>query len=229
VPSFKSKSIVENLVQPSDNVSNIDVYVKMREAGKTLNCKLMKDVSKDMLNHAVKLLGIKMQGNTILFDSEEETSYLMNFLLYDYKVNGKNTVQAFQEAHRVNTKLETELICSMLASYTSLFEVTSIRGFTIELKNLFETTDKPIKLIDIAFSVTASPGTLIFTRLVPIGDRYMTSGVSFIFRKEIKLYVLRRYRKMSKKIETGDQDMKRYISFFKLNKECGEEALQFNT
>lgn len=201
----------------------------MREAGMAVNNKLLKHVSKDMLNHAVKMLGIRMQGNTILFDSEEETSYLMNFLLFDYKVNGKNTVQTYQESHRANTQIEKELISSMRSSYSSLFEVTSIRGFTVGLRDLFRTTDKPIKLIDVAFSVTASPGTLIFIRLVPVGDRYMTSGVSFIFRKEIKQYLLRRYRKISKKIEAGDQDMKRYISFFKLNKECGEEALQFNT
>jgi hypothetical protein len=127
------------------------------------------------------------------------------------------------------TKIENELINSMLLSYASLFEVTSIRGFTVGLRDLFRTTEKPIKLVDIAFSVTASPGTLVFIRLIPIGDHYMTSGVSFIFRKEIKQYVLRRYGKISKKIETGDQDMKRYIAFFKLNKECGEEALQYNT
>jgi hypothetical protein len=189
----------------------------------------MKYVSKEMLNHAVKLLGIRMQGNTILFDSEEETSYLMNFLLYDYKVNGHNTVQAYKESQRANTKIENELIQSMFSSYTSLFEVINIRGFTVGLRDLYGISGKPIKLIDVAFSVTASPGTLIFTRLIPVGDRYMTSGVSFIFRREIKQYLLRRYRKISKKIETGDQDMKRYISFFKLNKECGEEALQFNT
>jgi len=210
-------------------MSGINRYMKMREAGKAVNSKLMKYVSKDMMNHAVKQLGIRMQGNKILFDCEEETSYLMNFLLFDYKVNGKNTVQTYQESTIAKTKTENELINSMLSSYTSLFEVTSIRGFTVGLTDLFRTTDKPIKLIDIAFSVTASPGTLVFIRLIPIGDRYMTSGVSFIFRKEIKQYVLRRYRKISKKIETGDQDMKRYISFFKLNKECGEEALQYNT
>jgi hypothetical protein len=85
----------------------------MREAGMAVNGKLMKYVSKDMMNHAVKLLGIRMQGNTILFDSEEEISYLMNFLLYDYKVNGKNTVQVYQESHKVNTEIENEIITSM--------------------------------------------------------------------------------------------------------------------
>ena len=211
------------------NLSNIEKYIKMREAGMAANGKLMKYVSKDMMNYAVKLLGIRMQGNTILFDNEEETSYLMNFLLYDYKINGKNTVQLYQESHRANTEIENEVINSMRSSYSSLFEVTSIRGFTISLRDLFRETDKPKKLIDVAFSMTASSGTLLFIRLVPVGDRYMTSGVSFIFRKEIKQYLLRRYRKISKKIQTGDQDMKRYIAFFKLNKECGEEALQFST
>ena len=194
-----------------------------------INSKLMKYVSKDMMNNAVKLLGIRMQGNTILFDSEEETSYLMNFLLFDYKVNGKNTVQIHQESHGANTETENEVINSMRSSYSSLFEVTSTRGFTVRLRDLFVTSDKPIKLIDVAFSMTASPGTVLFVRLIPVDDCYMTSGVSFIFRKEIKQYLLRRYRKISKKIETSDQDMKRYISFFKLNKECGEEALQFST
>ncbi|OGD56223.1 hypothetical protein A2V71_02760, partial [Candidatus Berkelbacteria bacterium RBG_13_40_8] len=204
------------------NLSNIEKYIKMREAGMAANSKLMKYVSKDMMNHAVKLLGIRMQGNTILFDNEEETSYLMNFLLYDYKINGKNTVQVYQESHRANTEIENEVINSMRSSYSSLFEVTSIRGFTISLRDLFRETDKPKKLIDVAFSMTASSGTLLFIRLVPVGDRYMTSGVSFIFRKEIKQYLLRRYRKISKKIQAGDQDMKQYIAFFKLNKECGE-------
>lgn len=124
------------------------------------NSKLMKYVSKDMMNHAVKLLGIRMQGNTILFDNEEETSYLMNFLLYDYKINGKNTVQVYQESHRANTEIENEVINSMRSSYSSLFEVTSIKGFTISLRDLFRETDKPKKLIDVAFSMTASSGTL---------------------------------------------------------------------
>lgn len=211
------------------NLSNIEKYIKMREAGMAVNGKLMKYVSKDMMNHAVKLLGIRMQGNTILFDSEEETSYLMNFLLFDYKVKGKNTVQIYQESHKSNTEIENEIINSLRSSYSSLFEVTAIRGFTVILKDLFKATDKPIKLVDVAFSMTASSGTMVFIRLVPLGNHYMTSGVSFIFRKEIKQYLLRRYRKISKKIQASDQDMKRYIAFFKLNKECGEEALQFGT
>jgi len=207
-------------------MSIIEKYMKMREAGKALVHKMMDaSVSKDMLNHSAKLLGIRMQGDTLLFDSEEETSYLMNFVLFDYKVNGKNAVQTYRETHRNQDKIENGIIDSMLSSYTSLFEVTSIRGFTAGLKDLFRTAYEPIKLVDIAFSVTATPGTLTFIRLVPIGDCYMTSGVSFIFRKELKQYLLRRYRKISRKIETGDEDLKRYISFFKLNKECGEEAL----
>lgn len=210
-------------------MSSIDKYVKMRETGTNFVYKeLMPFVSKDMMVHSAKLLGIRMQDNKIFFDNEEETSYLMNFLIYDYKVDGKNTVQTFQESRSIKTKTENELVNSMLLSYSSLFEVISIRGFTVSLKDLFRTIDKPVKLIDIAFSVTASPGILIFVRLIPIGGSFMTSGVSFIFRKENKQYLLQRYRKISKKIDVSDNDMKRYIAFFKFNKECGEEARQFS-
>ena len=177
-----------------------------------------------MIKHSAKMLGITVQGDEFMFDSEEETSHLMDFVLFDYKVNGKNAVQVYRETHKEQSIADNEIIDSMLSSYTSLFEVVAISGYTLQLKDLFRIMDKPIKLIDVSFSGSAIPGMLLFIRLVPLNDYYMTSGVSFVFRNELKEYLVRRYSKISKKIKAADDDISRYFSFFKLSKECGEEV-----
>ena len=208
----------------SDAVSVIEKYKNIRKVGRELAYKILEAcVTKDMLNHSSKLLGINVQGNELFFDSEEETSLLMDFVLFDYKVNGKNVIQLYLEKQPNQNKVESELIGAMLSAYTSFFEVAATTDYTVYLKDLFCRTDKHIELIDIGFSATATPGALTFFRLVPVPSCNMTSGVSFVFRNELKEYLVRRYPKISKKIETGDDNMKRYISFFKLNKECGEE------
>jgi hypothetical protein len=205
-------------------VSVIEKYKNIRKVGRELAYKILEAcVTKEVLTHSSKLLGINVQGNELFFDSEEETSLLMDFVLFDYKVNGKNAVQLYREKQPDHNKVEDEIIGAMLSSYTSLFEVSATTDYIVYLKDLFSRTDKPIELIDIGFSGTATPGTLTFFRLVPVTGCNMTSGVSFVFRNELKEYLVKRYLKISKKIETGDDNMKRYISFFKLNKECGEE------
>ena len=203
-------------------MSVIEKYKNIRKVGRKLAYKILETcVNKDTLNNSTKLLGI-IQNDTFTFDSEEETNLLMDFVLFDYKVNGKNAVQLYREKQPEQNKVESEIIDAMLASYTSLFEVATTSDYTVYLKDLFSRTDKPIELIDIGFSSTATPGMLTFFRLVPVAGCNMTSGVCFIFRNELKAYLFRRYLKISKKIKTGDDGMKRYISFFKLDKECGE-------
>jgi hypothetical protein len=81
-----------------------------------------------------------------------------------------------------------------------------------------------IKLIDIAFSKTAIIGLLLFIRLVPFKDFNMTSGVSFVFPEDLKENLLRRYKKLSKKVESDSDSIKRFVSFFRLNKIGGMEV-----
>lgn len=208
-------------------MSIVEKYTKIRKAGRTFVYRVLNAyINKEMMLESAKLLGIPVQGNAIMFDCEEETSVLTDFVLFDYKVNGKNAVQAYREKHKCQNKVENELLDSWLSSCTSLFEVVAVSGFTLRLKDLFKKMNRPAKLIDVSLSVSAIPGMLLFVRLVPIDDCYMTSGIAFAFRNELKEYVLRRYQKLNKKkIKKGDDDMKRYISFFKLSKECGLEVM----
>ncbi|MBU4492672.1 MAG: hypothetical protein KKD69_09455 [Euryarchaeota archaeon] len=53
----------------------------------------------------------------------------------------------------------------------------------------------------------------------------MTSGVAFAFPGELEEYLLRRYKKLSKKVKSDSDSIKRFVSFFRLNKTDGIEVI----
>ena len=197
-------------------------YKTYRKIGKELNHKIMDAcLDRDVLMRSARLLGIA-RGDTFVFDSEDETSVLMDFALNEYRVNNKNTIEIYREKVGWQNEIEKDILDALLSSYTSLFKVTSI--FEAEnallLNDILNKKDN-IKLIDIAFSKTAIPGLLLFIRLVPFKDFNMTSGVSFVFPSDLEEYLLRRYKKLSKKVKSDSDSIKRFISFFRLNKTDG--------
>lgn len=78
-----------------------------------------------------------------------------------------------------------------------------------------------IPLMDIALSKTAVPGILLFTRLIPFKDFNMTSGAGFVFPGELEKYLLKRYKKLRKKVESDSESVKRFVAFHKLSKSSG--------
>lgn len=80
-------------------------------------------------------------------------------------------------------------------------------------------------LIDIGLSHTAIPGLLLFIRLVSFKDFHTTSGISFIFPGNLEEYILRRYKKLSKKIASDIDSTKRFVAFFKLSKTLGMKVM----
>jgi hypothetical protein len=208
-------------------VDIVEKYKSIREVGMALNHKMIKScLSKEIIFNSAKLLGI-VQRDVLMFEGEEEMSVLMDFALHEYKVNNKNAVQVYQEKIGGQNEIEAEILASLLSSYTSLFKIIAISENTLLLRDVLKKEDKLIKLIEISFSKTATPGMLLFTRAVSFNDCYRTSGVSFAFRSDMEKHLIRRYGKISKKIKTGSDSMKRYISFFQLNSECGEEVIYF--
>ena len=203
----------------------IEKYKTYRKTGMKLNHKIMNTcLDRDVLMRSARLLGIA-RGNTLIFDSEDETSVLMDFALNEYRVNNKNTIEIYRERIGWQNEIEKDILDALLSSYTSLFKITSISEAenTLFLNDILNKKDN-IKLIDIAFSKTAIPGLLLFIRLVPFKDFNMTSGISFVFPGDLEKYLLRRYRKLSKKVKTDSESIKRFISFFRLSKTDGIEV-----
>ncbi len=200
-------------------------YKAYRKIGRELNHKIMDScLDRDVLMRSARLLGVA-RGDTFVFDSEDETSVLMDFALNEYRVNNKNTIEIYREKIGWQNEVEKDILHALLSSYTSLFKVASISEAenTLLLNDILNKKDN-MKIIDIAFSKTAIPGLLLFIRLIPFKNFNMTSGVSFVFSGDLEEYLLRRYKKLSKKVKSASDSIKRFVSFYKLSKTSGIEV-----
>ncbi|MBS7251603.1 MAG: hypothetical protein KIH08_13595, partial [Candidatus Freyarchaeota archaeon] len=133
---------------------------------------------------------------------------------YREKIGGKSSV-------------ENEILEAFLSSYTSLFKIvsTSASESTLVLYDHLNQKEN-IKLIDVNFSKTATPGLLIFTRLVPFKDFNMTSGVSFVFPASAENFLLERYRRLSERAKSDiNLTMRRFLFFYNWNKTKGIGAI----
>lgn len=202
-------------------MSIVDRYRMYREANKKLNHKIMEScVERDVLFESARLLGIA-RGDALFFDSMDETSVLMDFALNEYKVKGRNAVHAYRQSIGGN-ELELEILDALLSSQTSLFRVVSVSvPESCLLLNDVMGGRKHIALTDIALSETAAAGVLLFIRLVPFESFNMTSGISFAFPGGLEGYLLRRYKKLAKRVESSDDSIRRFVAFLGLSRTDG--------
>jgi hypothetical protein len=197
-------------------------YEEHREVGRELNSKLMDSyLNHDILMESARLLGIVGEDDTLVFDTDEEMSIMMDFALNDYQQQGRTAVEVAWENQDWENEMEKDHLEGLLRSYTSLFKVTAVNSS----ENIIEIMDvlnkKSTKFIDIGFSKTATQGLLVFFRLVPYENFNATSGVSFAYRGDIEDHLQTVYRGVKKNIESRPEPVKRYVAFYKLYKKYG--------
>ena len=162
-------------------------YRAIREAGKELGSKIFKYVVDNNMHElisAAKLLGL-WDGRKFIFDSENDSETLMDFMVFE---KTKHNTPAFKRFHLINpelNELQQEHVNGMYHNYSSLFEVKSIDGIgnTLVLVDLMDNNRREYLLMDIGMSKSTPVGFVMFTRLIPIRDINMTSGVAFGFEK----------------------------------------------
>ncbi len=178
----------------------IEKYQTYRKAGMELTHKIIHScLDRDILMKSARLLGI-VHEDILVFDKMDEINVIMDFALHEYRVNNKNAVEIYREKTGFENEMEKEILDALLLSYTSLFKVASISSAenTILLNDILNKKDN-IKLTDIAFSKTAFPGGT-------------------------EEHLLKRYTKLSKKIKSASESIKRFVIFFRLNKTYGIEV-----
>ena len=91
--------------------------------GIQLNHKLVKTLSTDALTEGGRRLGILKNG-TFVFESEDESSVLMDFCIHNVRTDGLNAVQRYLEQSRPPADSdEAVLLTAMLTGFYSLIEV----------------------------------------------------------------------------------------------------------
>jgi hypothetical protein len=152
-------------------------YKRLRAAGRNLNHKLVQQLTKDVLHEGGKKLGILQKG-TLVFNSEDETSVLMDYCIYDVYRNGRNAVEQYL-VDSAPAPESDEAVClqAMQHAVYSLFIVESvIRGFGVTVRDVL--SNKPYVIVDMGFGSTAQPGLLFASRLLVHEGFAMTGGAA---------------------------------------------------
>lgn len=163
----------------------VEDYRAIRQTGKDLTSKIFKfaiDSNKKDLTYAAKLLGFWSE-HKLVFDSDQEFDVLTEFLIFEKFNQNIPVVRRFDTSNPELTDREKENMNGILNYYASLFEIQSIDSSnnTLVLIDLLDPIRKKFTLMDIGLSQSSVVGVIFYTRLLPIQDIYMTSGVSFAF------------------------------------------------
>lgn len=208
-------------------MSIVEKYKRYRQAGIVLNKKIgERTFPYVVLDDVVNMLGLDRQGKTILFDSEFEMDVMNDFITFEYIYNKQRLVDKFKEEFSPDNDREKEILKALVNSRTSLFVIVGVdvEDSVIWLSDIFG-GEQNIRLVDVGLSMSAEVGFIMFTRLISFEDFSMTSGVSFVFKPDLKSYICRRYKKIMKKFKGENELQKRFVAFFKLSKECGLEIM----
>ena len=215
----------------------IERYKRIRETARELTGKIMKHVPKFALTRAARELEMVGRKGILVFDSEEETNFLMDRCFYDIYWQGKNLIGHFIESDDYRELIEEEqsIVQGMSTAYYSLFEITDVdlSEATIEMHDLLD--DRTYTVTDLSLSITAQEGYLLATRIKRVEGIYMMTGAVCPFEAEQKGALLeglksrkvaaRKGKRRRKSLELQRLDYSAY--FFRQHKRIG--GIEFRT
>jgi hypothetical protein len=154
----------------------LPAYRQFRQIGLRLNHALAGSLSKEEIHTAGRRLGMLHNG-TLVFDSEDETSVLMDYGIYNVETAGRNAVQRYlTESASPPGSDEMVLLKAMLKAYYSLYQVIDPDpGVGVTVQDVLR-ADIGF-MADIGLSGTARKGDVFATRVIPLEEQgFMMSG-----------------------------------------------------
>ncbi|HNQ22813.1 MAG TPA: SEC-C domain-containing protein [Phycisphaerae bacterium] len=150
-------------------------YRRLRALMRDLHSELTRMVPKDTLTQCARKLGLLVH-DTLVFDSEEEMSVLMDYCIYDGWVGQHNAVTRFlaKQPYAAGTD-QALLLDGMSRARYSLFQVESVaEGVGINCRDVLRGDGGTI--VDEGLGNTASHAVVFAGRLVVLPELGMTTG-----------------------------------------------------
>jgi len=207
-------------------VSRLDTYRQYRDVGRDLSTKIFSsELEHDEIMDSAAVLGIETEGNQMHYDDEEQAVTHMDFALNDYRIDGQTAVERYRDAQAWDTEIERDILDNLVQAETSLFKLTAVdpAESQLVLTDLLTGNDE-IKLTDINYSRSATPGIVLFFRLVPYDEFNTTSGVSMPFPGQIQDHLCSVFQQVRDEVTTHHEDVVRFQTFFKLYRKYGLNA-----
>ena len=202
---------------------NRSLYEKFLEPRKVINHLLMESLTRPEIMKTGRMLGVAKENILVL--DEEEMPCLFDLAFRETKRNGISLIEEILTAGNIRNRFQKEYLSGLLHPRISLLEVVECHPENGDLKlcDLLFPEQGDIVLYDIGFSMTASPGRLLFTTAVPVYDAFITSGIAFIFDSQWKDFILREIHKGFN--PQWRNSAKRFKQFFLMNRKIGKQVI----
>ncbi|CAN5910380.1 hypothetical protein BH23PLA1_BH23PLA1_31030 [soil metagenome] len=161
----------------TDHADLLDRYRRMREVRFRLNNLLAKTIPKKTLEECGRILGFFRKG-VLYFETEDETSVLMDYCLYYPQPDGRNLVAKYLEKSPPPADSdEMAALQAMSQAYYSLFQVVDVeQGVGVSVRDILRGENGFIT--DIGFGNTAQRHMMLATRIIPAEGFLTTGGAS---------------------------------------------------
>lgn len=207
-------------------------YLEYREAERDLVRRIVEAHHREGMTVAAgNALGL-VKDDTVQCKFRGEWEATLDFMLNDYRTEGKTMVEHYREHAQPGSEIEKEVLEALLSSYTSLFRIEAVDGKrkTISWLDLLNdetrtTVIDPDSLEEIA-PLPAEPGLLSFFRLVPFADFSMIIGFPFFFQPGSEQKILEKYRRVKDTLPPADESITRFAAFIRINRSDGTFMLK---
>lgn len=158
------------------------------------------------------------EGEEYEFNPSEEFLFLTWFLLDDTSPEGESLMDVFLARYADELTLQEKQVCNALKeTHLTLLQVLAVKpGESLTLRDVF--LREEFEVLEAVGSENATPGTLLFTRVLRIGDlRFLVGAGIFLdglVLEPLSQFITEQYRQ---ECEEGDK-----ISFKQFLKQNGE-------
>jgi hypothetical protein len=161
----------------SSHTHLLPTYLRFRELSTRLNNRLVETLSRETLLEGGRRLGIVKKG-VLVFDSEDQSSVLMDYCIYNIYEDGRNAVRRFlEETPPPPGSAEMAVLRAMQDAYYSMHRIESVeRGVGVNVLDLLRRETG--FLADIGFGNSATVGMGLAGRVIPVEGFLMSGGAS---------------------------------------------------
>jgi hypothetical protein len=160
---------------PTGHADHLPRYKQIRKVGLAFNQLLVRSMTKDEIETGAKKLGL-FRNNTLVLDTVDESSVLMDYCLHDVRTHGVSPIERFLATSPPPADSdEFVFLQALLTAYFSLFAVESIeRGVGVQTRDLLR--EESTFITDIGFGSMALPGMVLASRVFAPERIVMTTG-----------------------------------------------------
>lgn len=204
-------------------MSRLEQYERYRTIGQQLHGKILDAcVDHQAILDSADVLDVERDGQAVLYEDEVEMTVHYEFLLHEYRRNGRTPVDLFYEEQRWETEAEKRFLEAVRSAETSLFDILAVN----DAGNCLRVTDRmngeeETTLTDVGLSDTVEPGVQLFFRLVRCDGFNMTSGITLPFPADEDGRVLREYETRATRVDAESAPAERFAAFYQLYREYG--------